>query len=111
LMSQADLLVTKPGGLTCSEAMACGLPTLLLRPLPGHEEENAAYLTRTGAALIADEHDVGTMAHTLLSAAPERLIYMRERARLAGRPTASQTIAADILLQSQANLYRNAHVS
>lgn len=51
LMAAADLIVTKPGGLTCSEALAMGKPLILTRPIPGHEEGNVRYLTGVGAAL------------------------------------------------------------
>jgi processive 1,2-diacylglycerol beta-glucosyltransferase len=50
-MHAADVLVTKPGGLTTSEALSAGLPMVLLRPLPGQEERNARYLASRGAAL------------------------------------------------------------
>jgi processive 1,2-diacylglycerol beta-glucosyltransferase len=52
-MHAADVLVTKPGGLTTSEALAAGVPMVLLRPLPGQEERNARYLGSRGAAVRA----------------------------------------------------------
>lgn len=54
-MASADLLVTKPGGLTTSEAAAAGLPMLLYKPIPGQEEDNAAVLERAGLAVIASK--------------------------------------------------------
>ncbi len=53
LMAVADLLVTKPGGLTVSEALACGLPMALVSPIPGQEERNSDYLLENGAAVKA----------------------------------------------------------
>jgi len=53
LMRVADCIVTKPGGVTLSEALHCELPILLYRPVPGQERENAVYLERKGAARIA----------------------------------------------------------
>lgn len=55
LMSAADLVITKPGGLTTSEALALGKPLLLTRAIPGHEDGNAEALVRAGAALYAPE--------------------------------------------------------
>jgi processive 1,2-diacylglycerol beta-glucosyltransferase len=52
-MHAADVLVTKPGGLSTSEALAATVPLVLLRPLPGQEERNARYLISRGAALRA----------------------------------------------------------
>lgn len=52
LMKTADLIVTKPGGLTCSEALASHAPLLLIKPLPGQEDRNARFLVRHKAAHI-----------------------------------------------------------
>lgn len=48
LMEISDLLVTKPGGMTCSEGLAKGIPMLFHNPLPGQEEENVRYFTSAG---------------------------------------------------------------
>ncbi|WP_251563971.1 MGDG synthase family glycosyltransferase [Paenibacillus pasadenensis] len=53
LMAVADVMVTKPGGLTVSEALAQELPMILFKPIPGQEQENSAYLAGLGAALQA----------------------------------------------------------
>jgi len=53
LMGAADIIVTKPGGLTAAEALARRLPMILVSPLPGQEEINAAFLEARGAALRA----------------------------------------------------------
>lgn len=41
LMRKASLLITKPGGLTCQEAVTMGLPMVFFSAIPGQEEENA----------------------------------------------------------------------
>lgn len=48
LMEVSDLLITKPGGMTCSEGLAKGIPMLFHQPLPGQEEENSRYFTQAG---------------------------------------------------------------
>lgn len=48
LMDVSDLLVTKPGGITCTEGMAKGIPMLFYNPIPGQEEENLQYFIDTG---------------------------------------------------------------
>lgn len=50
LMDVSDLLITKPGGITCTEALAKGIPMLFYSPLPGQEEENSLYFTTKGYA-------------------------------------------------------------
>lgn len=48
LMEISDLLITKPGGMTCTEGLAKGIPMLFYHPLPGQEEENFQYFTAQG---------------------------------------------------------------
>ncbi|MEF3302848.1 MGDG synthase family glycosyltransferase [Paenibacillus sp. GYB003] len=48
LMDVSDLLITKPGGMTCTEGLAKGLPMLFYSPIPGQEEENCQYFTEMG---------------------------------------------------------------
>src|ERR1019366_766977 len=55
LMDASDLLITKPGGLTSSEALAKGLPMIITNPIPGQEERNARYLLKHGVAEQADD--------------------------------------------------------
>ena len=52
LMKSSDLLVTKAGGVTISEALAAEIPMIIFKPSPGHEENNANYLAKHRAAFI-----------------------------------------------------------
>ncbi|MEH7378752.1 MGDG synthase family glycosyltransferase, partial [Neobacillus drentensis] len=54
LMAISDLLISKPGGVTISEALAMELPLLIYNPLPGQEEDNADYLVNAGLAIKAE---------------------------------------------------------
>src|SRR5206468_4326301 len=49
-MAVADLIITKPGGLTSAEALALGKPLLILSPIPGQEMANSDFLLERGAA-------------------------------------------------------------
>jgi processive 1,2-diacylglycerol beta-glucosyltransferase len=96
LMAAADLVVTKPGGLTTSEALAVGRPLLLTRAIPGHEEGNAATLTRAGAAIYApDNADVFQTVEKLVVDSELRR-RTGEAARRMGRPDAARAVAAGI---------------
>ncbi|GAA0380295.1 MGDG synthase family glycosyltransferase [Bacillus horti] len=55
LLSQADIVITKPGGLTAAEAIACGTPMLLINPIPGHEETNYRFLQELELALCVND--------------------------------------------------------
>lgn len=50
LMDASNVIITKPGGLTTTEAIAKGLPLLIPFAMPGQEEENTDFLLGTGAA-------------------------------------------------------------
>ena len=54
LMAVADLIVTKPGGLTSSEVLAMGKPLLIVDPIPGQEAANSDFLLERGAAAKAN---------------------------------------------------------
>ena len=53
-MASADLMVTKPGGITISEALARRVPMIFLDPAPGQELENAYYFEAKGMGKVAD---------------------------------------------------------
>ena len=50
-MDAADCIVTKPGGLTTSEALAKGVPMIMSNPVTGQEDRNVEFLLNTGAAM------------------------------------------------------------
>ncbi len=50
LMDASDVIITKPGGLTTSEALAKGLPIVIVSPIPGQEERNMEFLVNNGLA-------------------------------------------------------------
>jgi processive 1,2-diacylglycerol beta-glucosyltransferase len=50
-MHASDVLLSKPGGLTSSEALAARIPMVLVKPLPGQEERNTRYLVSRQAAV------------------------------------------------------------
>lgn len=49
-LGASDVVIGKPGGLTCTEAMAMGTPMLIYKPLPGQEQRNSRFLQEVGAA-------------------------------------------------------------
>lgn len=96
-MLAADLLISKPGGLSASEALACGLPMIILQPIPGQEERNSRFLIQHRAALKAETmEEVAEMVRHLLHR-PELLQMMRESAARLGKPYASLQAAGIIL--------------
>ena len=67
-MQASDLLITKPGGLTISESLACNLPMVVFDSIPGQEEDNAEFLVRRGMAVRMYKGDsCGEIVHSLLT--------------------------------------------
>lgn len=91
-MAVADLLVTKPGGLTLAEGLAVGVPMVLVDPVPGQEEENAEYLAAAGAVLTATRWRLRAVVQELLTQQEVRL-RLRRAARDLARPDAARRIA------------------
>jgi processive 1,2-diacylglycerol beta-glucosyltransferase len=94
VMTTADLVVTKPGGLSVSECLAKQRPMLLVSPIPGQEERNADYLLEAGAALKAV--DGATLAFKLqgLLADRPKLAAMGAAAARIARPGAAAEVVA-----------------
>ncbi|MBI4313201.1 MAG: hypothetical protein HY594_00140 [Candidatus Omnitrophica bacterium] len=51
LMGVSDLLISKPGGLTCAEAAVSRLPMVMVAPIPGQETRNVEVFVKEGAAV------------------------------------------------------------
>ncbi|MCW2277901.1 MGDG synthase family glycosyltransferase [Heliophilum fasciatum] len=95
LMACADLIVTKPGGLSSSEAMAMGVPQLLLPPLPGHEEDNRDFLISHHTAIAVPIEELAEQITALL-VEPTVMASMRKACLNLGRPDAAAIVAGDL---------------
>jgi processive 1,2-diacylglycerol beta-glucosyltransferase len=96
-MRAADVAVTKPGGLTVSEALVCHLPLVLLDPIPGQETRNSDYLLEHGAAWKVNNVRLLRYRVNELLSAPERVVRMRAATAALARPCAARDIARDAL--------------
>ncbi|MEI8216034.1 MAG: glycosyltransferase [Eubacteriales bacterium] len=52
MMEAADVIISKPGGITTSEALAKDLPMIMANPIPGHEERNAEFFLNNGLGML-----------------------------------------------------------
>lgn len=92
-MKASDLVITKPGGLTTAEALACGLPVMVINPIPGQEDMNSDMLLEQGAGIKAMHPvDVPYKLEQVL-ADPRRLAALRKAAARLGRPEAAKRTA------------------
>ena len=96
-MHASDVLLTKPGGLTSSEALVAGLPMIFVRPLPGQEERNTRYLvSRRAAVRVKSARHVAPAVAELLRSG-ERLAHLRANMQALRHPDAADVIAQRVL--------------
>jgi processive 1,2-diacylglycerol beta-glucosyltransferase len=100
LMSIADIVVSKPGGVTTSEVLSLGKPMIIVKPLPGQEANNTAYLTQKEAALKVEEPDRINLVIEDLLKNPNKLKRISGSAKQISKPNASMDIAR-LLLESR----------
>lgn len=99
LMQIADLVISKPGGLTTTEIITTGLPFAVINPIPGQEEENAEFLLNSGASVrIFDEKKTKPFLEQLLSDSV-RLQNIVEMQKHIARPNSTKEIV-DIIFDN-----------
>lgn len=97
LMGIADIIITKPGGVTTSEALAKKIPMIIIKPIPGQEASNTIYLTEKEAAIkINRPKDINLVVEDLLKD-PRKLKHLVEASGRISKPHASLDIARLLL--------------
>jgi hypothetical protein len=106
-MTAADLFVGKPGGLTTSEALAKGLPMVVINPIPGQEERNSDHLLEEGVAIRCN--NLPALAYKIdhLLDTPGKLARMAENARRLGKPEAAFAVVDRLVALCQARALRH----
>ena len=84
MMDASDCIITKPGGITSSEALAKRLPMIMINPIPGHEVRNAEFMLNNGIALYATKSFPLDEAVFSIFRHPDRLEDMRETINIFG---------------------------
>jgi 1,2-diacylglycerol 3-beta-galactosyltransferase len=104
-MLAADLLVTKAGPSTISEALIMGLPMVLSGALPGQERPNVDYVAENGAGVWAPTpREAAAEVVRLLESERALLDQMSERAQSLARPGAARRVAKIIWESAQGRL-------
>ena len=97
LMDACDCIVSKPGGLTTSEALAKRLPMIIVNPIPGQEDRNTDFLLEEGVAhRVSEDYTLAEAVYDLFSA-PDRVEEMRRRIDLIRKPNATADLVACVL--------------
>jgi 1,2-diacylglycerol 3-beta-galactosyltransferase len=114
-MNIADILVTKAGPSTISEALVMGLPMVLSSALPGHEQPNVTYVVEGGAGIWAPKPDeTAAVVRDLLESNNKLLDEMAKRARILAKPEAAYRVAkivGDIVVPPHSLDYEWAKIS
>jgi len=89
LMVMADLVVSKPGGLTTSEVLASGAAMAIVNPVPGQESRNNDFLLENKAAIKIN--NIATLQYKITKLLEEegRLAELKQNARKLGKPRAA----------------------
>lgn len=93
LMAAADVVVSKPGGLTSSEVLARGAAMAIVNPIPGQESRNSDYLLEHGAAIKINNAATLPMKLGELIADAKRLETLKRNARKIAKPQAAYDVA------------------
>ncbi|MBN2097184.1 MAG: glycosyltransferase [Candidatus Omnitrophica bacterium] len=97
LMELATLIISKPGGLSSTEALSKALPLVIVKPLPGQESQNTQVLLRNGAALKADNmRQLKSLIEKLLTDSA-KIEQLRQKARTFAQADSAIKIAQLIL--------------
>lgn len=102
MMAVADILISKPGGMTSAEALCMGLPMLIYRPIPGQEEANTDYLIQQQVAIRADSLSQLTTILQQLLKEPQQLLQLSQKAKALGMTNAASRIADFIISKIEA---------
>jgi processive 1,2-diacylglycerol beta-glucosyltransferase len=92
LMAVADLVVSKPGGLTTSETLARGAVMVIVNPIPGQESRNSDFLLENGAAIKVN--NLATLAHKVSALLDDtkRLAQLKANVARIARPRAAYDV-------------------
>lgn len=91
-MDACDIIITKPGGLTVSEALAKKIPMVLINPIPGHEFRNRDFLINMGVAMANSKtYPIDEIISQMFTDA-KKLDVMKSAIELIRKPEASKTL-------------------
>ncbi|MDP2942788.1 MAG: glycosyltransferase [Candidatus Omnitrophota bacterium] len=92
-MDASDVMISKPGGLSLSEALVKGLPVLVSSYIAGHEEKNLRFLEKNNVGIGLKRVEEAPQRLQTLYASKDLLNSMKERAKQLGKPSAADDIA------------------
>lgn len=92
LMDCADCVITKPGGLSTSEALAKNVPLILANPIPGQEDRNLEFMLNHGIAISLSDTFPADEAVYLLMNYPHVSQQLKENSKRLAKPDAAKNL-------------------
>ena len=101
LMAIADVVVSKPGGLTTAEILARGAAIAIVNPIPGQESRNSDFLLENGAGIKIN--NIATLSYKLTALLHDkgRLESMKAKSKRLSRPRAAYDIGKKALSMAE----------
>ncbi len=97
LMDAADCIITKPGGLSTSEALAKELPIIMLDPIPGQEDRNEEFMLNNGIAIsLSDTYTVDEAIYQLIHFG-YRLDQLKQNMKYIAKPNSTRDLGEFML--------------
>lgn len=103
-MRVADIIVSKAGGSTVSEAIYLRKPLIIINPIPGQEDYNTAYLEKNhyGVKANSSEDLVKKIQAILMSPNTKTIVHSNPGTEQESRPTASEIVLKNIFSTTEA---------
>ncbi len=93
-MKVSDLMVSKAGGVSVTEAIVCKLPIVIYKPLPGQEVINTSFLEKKGIAVVVSDEQA--ICNFLANVDNEKLNEIKTMQEQFAKPFASKMIVDKI---------------
>lgn len=94
LMAAADIMITKPGGLSISEALVSGLPLVFFNAIPGQESDNIKVLKEYGIGISGCRIEEMAKILDRFKSSSEEFQAAQERTKILAKPEAVNDIVA-----------------
>ena len=98
-LDAADLIITKPGGLTTTESLAKNVPMIFVDPIPGQEAKNVEFLLNNGLGIYVTKNYGLADAIDQLFRFPQRLDEIRTAIKRIAKPDSAKVLG-DLVLNS-----------
>ena len=107
LMDASDCIITKPGGLTTSEALAKNLPIIIVNPIPGQEQRNTEFLLNNGVAMQVTKTCPLDEVIFQFFFFPEKIENMKRNINILRRPNSTKDICEFIANEYKSKMQEN----